>query len=117
MLRRREGGRDGGRAARQRATVFAALGDETRLALLAQLYGGERRSISELSQGSALTRQAITKHLRVLERVRLVHARREGREQVFEFNPEPMEGLKEYLERVSAQWDGALARLKAFVED
>jgi DNA-binding transcriptional ArsR family regulator len=105
-----------------RAGVFAALGDETRLKLLRQLYGGERRSIAELTAGAgagkdgALTRQAITKHLRVLERARLVHASRVGRERLFAFDPEPMLGLREYLERVSAEWDGALGRLKAFVE-
>jgi DNA-binding transcriptional ArsR family regulator len=102
---------------RAQATVFAALGDETRLALLAKLYGGERCSIAELSAGSKLTRQAITKHLRVLERVRVVHSVRVGRESLFEFDPRPLEGLKEYLEVVSKQWDEALLRLKAFVEE
>jgi DNA-binding transcriptional ArsR family regulator len=101
---------------RAQATVFAALGDETRLALLAQLYGGQRCSIAELTEGSKLTRQAITKHLRVLERVRVVHSVRVGRENLFEFNPRPMEELQEYLEIVSKQWDRPLARLKAFVE-
>ncbi|HZL25253.1 MAG TPA: metalloregulator ArsR/SmtB family transcription factor [Acidobacteriaceae bacterium] len=103
-------------AARARATVFAALGDETRLALLARLYDGRRRSIAELTEGSKLTRQAITKHLRVLERVRVVHSVRAGRESLFEFNPQPMEDLKDYLEVVSRQWDEVLLRLKAFVE-
>src|ERR1700743_1039125 len=78
-----------------RARGFAALGDETRLALLGRLYDGRRRSISELTEGSKLTRQAITKHLRVLERVRVVHSVRAGRESLFEFNPQPMEELKE----------------------
>ena len=96
--------------------MFAALGDETRLALLARLYDGRRYSISELTEGSKLTRQAITKHLRVLERVRVVHSVRAGRESLFEFNPQPMEGLKDYLEVISRQWDDALLRLKAFVE-
>jgi DNA-binding transcriptional ArsR family regulator len=100
-----------------RARVFAALGDTTRLALLAQLYDGRRRSISELTEGSRLTRQAITKHLRVLERVRVVHSVRAGRESLFEFNPRPMEELKDYLEVVGRQWDQALLRLKAFVEE
>ena len=99
-----------------RARVFAALGDETRLALLARLYDGRRRSISELTEGSKLTRQAITKHLRVLERVRVVHSVREGRESLFEFDPRPMEEAREFLEVVSRQWDEALLRLKAFVE-
>ena len=102
---------------RAQATVFAALGDETRLALLARLVDGRRRSISELTDGSKLTRQAITKHLRVLERVRVVHSVRAGRESLFEFNPQPMEELRGYLEVVSRQWEEALLRLKAFVEE
>jgi DNA-binding transcriptional ArsR family regulator len=102
--------------AQRRAAVFAALGDETRLALLARLYDGQQRSIAELTEGSKLTRQAITKHLRVLERVRVVHSVKEGRETLFGFDPRPMEEMKEYLEVVSRQWDQVLGRLKAFVE-
>jgi DNA-binding transcriptional ArsR family regulator len=101
---------------RAKAAVFAALGDETRLALLAKLCSGRRQSISELTAGTRLTRQAVTKHLRVLERVRIVHRAREGRESLFEFDPQPVIEMKEYLELVSRQWDVALARLKAFVE-
>jgi DNA-binding transcriptional ArsR family regulator len=108
-----------GRTARRQAPapVFAALGDETRLSLVAQLCGGEARSISQLAGGSRLTRQAVTKHLRVLERVRIVRSIRTGRESLFRFQPEPIEGLREYLNLVSEQWDQALGRLKAFVED
>jgi DNA-binding transcriptional ArsR family regulator len=98
------------------APVFAALGDETRLTLVAKLCGGQPRSISELTRGSRLTRQAITKHLRVLERARIVHSVHTGRESLFELNPEPMEEIKNYLDLVSDQWDRALARLKSFVE-
>jgi DNA-binding transcriptional ArsR family regulator len=100
-----------------KARVFAALGDETRLQLLAKLGKGRGRSIAELTQDTALTRQAVTKHLRVLERVRLVHARRAGRESVFSLDPKPIDELAMYLETVSRQWDAALARLKAFVEE
>jgi DNA-binding transcriptional ArsR family regulator len=100
-----------------RASVFAALGDETRLALVAKLCGRQPYSISQLTQGSRLTRQAITKHLRVLESAGIVHSVRAGRESRFEFDPEPIEGIKEYLDFVSAQWDQALSRLKSFVED
>jgi DNA-binding transcriptional ArsR family regulator len=102
---------------RAKAAVFAALGDETRLTLLTKLSGGRRCSIAELTEGTKLTRQAVTKHLRVLERVRIVHATREGRESVFHFDPRPVMEMKEYLELVSQQWDGALLRLKAFVEE
>jgi DNA-binding transcriptional ArsR family regulator len=100
-----------------RATAFAALGDETRLALLAKLAGGEPQSISALTAGTKLTRQAVTKHLRVLERVRIVHARRLGRERLFELNPQPVRELAQFLEAASARWDSALARLKSFVEE
>jgi DNA-binding transcriptional ArsR family regulator len=99
-----------------KAEVFAALGDETRLLLLAKLCKGQRYSISELTEGTKLTRQAVTKHLRVLERVRIVHAKRAGRESLFVLDPQPMEELATYLETVSKQWDDALARLKAFAE-
>jgi DNA-binding transcriptional ArsR family regulator len=99
------------------APVFAALGDETRLSLVAKLCQGPPRSISRLTQGSKLTRQAITKHLRVLERAGLVHGIRSGRESLFEFDPQPMEEIKTYLNLVSEQWDRALSRLKSFVED
>ena len=98
------------------ALVFAALGDETRLALVAKLAGGETRSISQLTTGSRLTRQAITKHLRVLESAGVVRGVREGRESLFELDPRPIRGLAEYLESVSQLWDEALGRLKVFVE-
>ena len=99
------------------APVFAALGDETRLSLVAKLCGGQPYSISQLTRGSRLTRQAITKHLRVLENVGIVHRVRAGRKSLFEFNPKPIEKMKIYLDSVSQQWDQALSRLKAFVED
>jgi len=101
----------------RRSPVFAALGDETRLLLVAKLCGGQRHSISQLTKGSKLTRQAITKHLRVLQRAGIVRCIRTGRESRFEFNPQPIEGIREYLDFVSQQWDEALSRLKSFVED
>src|SRR3982751_3632691 len=97
------------------AAVFAALGDETRLALLARLCDGKPRSIAQLTDGTQLTRQAVTKHLRVLERVRIVHAKRSGRESLFDFDPQPIHELQQYLQTVSKQWDTALVRLKTFV--
>ncbi len=103
-------------SARAKAAVFAALGDETRLSLLARLCSGQRYSIAELTEGTKLTRQAVTKHLHVLERVRIVHGTREGRQSLFQFDPQPVIEIKEYLELVSKQWDQALARLKSLVE-
>lgn len=107
-----------GRAAKRRlhAPVFAALGDETRLLLVTRLSRGQPHSISQLTEGSKLSRQAITKHLRVLEGAGIVHCARAGRKSLFEFDPQPIAGIREYLGAVSAQWDQALARLKLFVE-
>jgi DNA-binding transcriptional ArsR family regulator len=99
------------------APVFAALGDRTRLALVKKLSQGELYSISELTQGSRLTRQAITKHLRVLEHAGMVRRARKGRESIFAFDPEPLHEAKNYLESVSVEWDHALNRLKMFVEE
>jgi len=111
--------RPNGRAQARRASaaeVFAALGDETRLLLLAKLCEGRRPSIAELTAGTKLTRQAVTKHLRVLEKARIVHARRAGRESLFDLDPVPIWEMKEFLESVGKQWEGALGRLKKFVE-
>jgi DNA-binding transcriptional ArsR family regulator len=102
---------------RARAPVFAALGDETRLSLVAKLCGRRPCSISQLTQGSKLTRQAITKHLRVLENVGIVHSVRTGRESLFEFDPQPIESIQQYLDFASKHWDQALSRLKSLVED
>src|ERR1039458_2628407 len=99
------------------APVFAVRGDETRLSLVRKLSSGQPHSISQLTEGSGLTRQAITKHLRVLEGAGLLHGARAGRKSRFEFNPQPIEEIKQYLDLVSTQWDRALARLKSFVED
>lgn len=83
---------------------------------MAKLSRGRPCSISQLTEGSKLTRQAITKHLRVLEDVGIVHSARTGRESLFELDPKPMGEIREYLDRVSEEWDQALGRLKAFVE-
>ena len=105
------------KAPRAYAPVFAALGDETRLSLVAKLSGGQPRSITQLTEGSKLTRQAITKHLRVLESVEIVRSVHEGRESLYKLDPEPLDEAKKYLELVSEQWDQALLRLKTFVEE
>ncbi|ANO52060.1 transcriptional regulator [Woeseia oceani] len=99
------------------APVFAALGDVTRLELVSQLCDGRSHSIAQLAHGRPLTRQAITKHLRVLENAGLVKSYREGRESRFEFVAEPLDELRAYMDRVSGQWDAALSRLQSFVED
>jgi len=101
---------------RRRAPVFAALGDPTRLALLTRLSRGSPCSIARLTRGSVITRQAITKHLRVLQGAGLVRGVRRGREALFKLEPEPLAEARRTLELISRQWDDALARLKSFVE-
>lgn len=105
-----------GGAARQAAPVFAALGDTTRLALVRRLLVEGPLSITRLSEGSGMTRQAVTRHLHSLGRVGLVRDTRRGREHVFSLDLKRLEVARQYLEDVSAQWDAAAARLKAFVE-
>jgi DNA-binding transcriptional ArsR family regulator len=101
---------------RNPAAVFAALGDPTRLSLIGKLSAGPRLSISRLAEGSALTRQAVTKHLRVLETAGVVGSERSGREALYWLEPAPIAEMRSYLDAISRRWDDALARLKAFVE-
>ena len=99
------------------APVFAALGDPTRLALVATLSDGRPRSVTELSQGAPITRQAVSKHLHVLESAGLVGSLRAGRETRFAYRPDQIAAARAYLDTVGRQWDAALNRLKAFVEE
>jgi DNA-binding transcriptional ArsR family regulator len=99
------------------APVFAALGDETRLALVARLCAGGPQSISRLTSGSAVTRQAITKHLDVLAGAGLVRDAWRGRERIWQLDPDRLDEAGRYLERISKRWDEALARLKKYVEE
>lgn len=116
MSRARRSSVAGARRLQRYAPIFAALGDETRLRLVARLCDQSPSSISELTDGHPITRQAITKHLQVLQSVGVVRGEMAGRVRLFELNPEPLLQAKEYLNLVSAQWDEALARLKAHVE-
>jgi DNA-binding transcriptional ArsR family regulator len=99
------------------APVFAALGDATRLRLLSRLRDGRPRSIVQLTDGLGLTRQGVSKHLRVLEEAGMVRSERIGRESRFVFEPAGLAAARSHLERASRQWDRALLRLRAFVED
>ena len=99
------------------APIFSALGDETRLGLVARLSEGHPRSIKELTEGTTVTRQAIAKHLRVLEDVRIVHSIRSGRESLYALDPASIRHVRDYADIVSEQWDHALLRLKTLVED
>jgi DNA-binding transcriptional ArsR family regulator len=107
---------DSARKATAPAPVFAALGDTTRLELVSRLSGGNQLSIAQLADGLELTRQGVTKHLRVLEEAGIVACRRVGRERRFVIRPDPIVKARDYLTRASAQWDEAIARLKSAVE-
>lgn len=107
----------GGASLKARASVFAALGDETRLRVLDRLASGEPQSVARLTIGTDLTRQAVRKHLHVLESAGVVRFVRVGRESLFELETKPIEDLRTYLDHVSTQWDKALARLRALVEE
>jgi len=107
--------RSGAKLARA-GPVFSALGDETRLAVVARLSAGGPQSIARLTAGSGVTRQDITKHLNVLAGAGLVHGARRGRERIWELDPKRLDDASRWLEQVSKRWDAALGRLKSFVE-
>ena len=98
------------------SAVFAALGDETRLKLVSRLSEHGPLSITRLAAGSKITRQAITKHLRVMDRAGLVHGSRLGRESVWQLDQQRLEHARRYLDLISSRWDRALERLREFVE-
>jgi len=98
------------------APIFAALGDETRLRLIAVLRTGAALSITQLTSGTGITRQAVTKHLRVLASAGLVHDIKVGRERHWEFEPTQVEEARHSLDVIARQWDHALNKLKMTVE-
>lgn len=98
------------------ASIFAALGDETRLRIVSRLCNAGPQSIVRLTEGSRVTRQAVTKHLAALSRAGLVRNERVGRETIWELEPKRLVEVRGYLDRISAEWDEAIGRLKAFVE-
>jgi len=99
------------------APVFAALGDETRLRIVMRLASDGPQSIVRLTDGTRVTRQAITKHLHALAKAGLVRSARDGRERIWEIQPRRLADVGRYLNQISAQWDQAMERLRAFVED
>jgi DNA-binding transcriptional ArsR family regulator len=98
------------------APVFAALGDQTRLRLVGRLGREGPLSIARLTDGAGVTRQAVTKHLRVLAGAGLARGLRQGREQLWQLEAAPLDAARRSLERISQRWDEALGRLKAAVE-
>ena len=102
--------------ARVAAPLFAALGDETRLQILARLATGGPGSITHLGARVDVSRQAVTKHLEVLADAGLVRSRRQGRERLWQLAPARLADAHAYLDAIAARWDDALARLRDFVE-
>jgi len=103
-------------ALRSCASIFAALGDETRLRLVAVLCAGGTLSIAQLTAGTDITRQAVTKHLQVLAGAGLVRDVKVGRERLWEFDPAKLEEGRRSLDAIAQQWDHALMKLKLTVE-
>jgi DNA-binding transcriptional ArsR family regulator len=98
------------------APLFAALGDDTRLRLIAALCAGGATSITQLTAGTAHTRQAVTKHLAVLSAAGLVRGSKSGRERLWQFEPEALERARETLALIGSQWDSTLERLRQVLE-
>jgi DNA-binding transcriptional ArsR family regulator len=99
------------------ALLFAALGDETRLALLRQLSRAGPASISVLAENFGITRQAVTKHLQFLAVAAIIDGKRAGREHVWALNPARLAAAQRCLEVIARGWDDALSRLKAHLEE
>jgi DNA-binding transcriptional ArsR family regulator len=98
------------------AAIFAALGDRTRLEIVARLCDDGPLPIVQLTEGANMSRQAVTKHLLALERAGLVRSSRAGRERLWALETERLSEIRQYLDQISVQWDDALARLRVFVE-
>jgi len=98
------------------APVFAALGDETRLGLVARLCSSGPMPIARLTAGMGVTRQSVTKHLHVLARAGLARGTRVGRDHVWEIEPARLDEARRWLDHIEGQWDEALSRLKASLE-
>lgn len=99
------------------APVLAALGDESRLQIVKKLCKGGPLSISKLAEGAEISRQGVTKHLHALHKAGLVRSERRGRERIWRLEPKRLDEVRSYLSRISKQWDDALSRLKAAVEE
>jgi len=99
------------------APVFAALGDPQRMVLVSRLSQRGPLSLTDLAEGGAITRQAVTKHLRVLEAAGLARSARSGRETMWQLDRRPLATARDQLDLIARQWDEAIGRLRRFVED
>lgn len=98
------------------APLFAALGDPVRLTMVARLSSRGPLSTIQLLEGASISRQAVTKHLRLLEGAGIVSSERAGRDRLWRLRPRQLEEAQKFLERLSTRWDQRLERLRAFVE-
>jgi DNA-binding transcriptional ArsR family regulator len=98
------------------APVFTALGDQTRLYIVSRLCEEGPLSIARLSEGTELTRQAVTKHLQVLSNAGIARSERSGREQLWQIEAKRLREVRQLLAQIAGQWDEALRRLATFVE-
>ena len=98
------------------APTFAALGDATRLHVVSRLSREGPLSITELSEGVELTRQAVTKHLEVLAAAGLVRSEWKGRARMWALRTRQIEEVRRALDAISERWDKALGRLRTMVE-
>lgn len=99
------------------APLFAALSDSTRLQLVSQLSSEGPQSISTLAEDSPISRQAVTKHLKELEKSGIAESRRDGRKRIFELQPDELDIIHRHLNQISQQWDKTLERLEAYIEN
>jgi DNA-binding transcriptional ArsR family regulator len=100
-----------------KAPLFDALGDPNRLRIMTRLCDGGPSSTTEVTQVVAVSRQAATKHLMLMEAVGLVSSERKGRERIWRVQPKPLSEASDYLTALSNRWDRAIDRLRAYVED
>ena len=98
------------------AGVFAALGDPTRLKLVALLCAGGALSIGQLTASTDISRQGVTKHLHVLAQAGVVRDVKRGRERLWQLEPGQLEEARRTLEVIGQEWDVALGKLKRFAE-
>ena len=99
------------------APVFAALGDPQRMILVARLSREGPLSVTHLTEATTITRQAVTKHLRVLEAAGLARSARSGRQTLWALNRRPLAKARDHLDLIACQWDEAIERLRVFVEE
>lgn len=99
------------------APILAALGDESRLQIVRKLCKSGPLSITDLAEDADISRQAITKHLHALDRAGLVRSERRSRERIWQLEPKRIDEVRRYLAKISEQWDDALRRLRAAVEN